>query len=229
MHQAKFLLGLAALVFSNSLSHASISVVPTQPAVLPGYTAYGIYWDGGGTQDWTSATIDIQLTSGMFYQNPFGSDSPPSPAFFSIFPELEFDTYVGIIGDGTAGISGNCNNDLGGGPCGIHEQFIDIVWFNSATNNTGLVKIGNFTVSNDAMGVWSILSGGTQTSGIIIPEPTTLVLLALTCPLPKGSTNEGHKHCHQHAGLFVRRTGVRRRVRHPRDHRPERPRRLRRP
>ncbi len=183
MLQTRFLLSLVVLVFVNAASIASISVVPTQPAVLPGFTAYGIFWDGGGTQDWTSAAINIELTSGTFYQHPLGGDGPPSTGLISIIPEIEFDTYFGVIDDVSINVACTAG-DTGGGCFGIiSDTNISGSWFNSATDNTGLVKIGNFTVSNDALGTWSLLSAGVQISGIIIPEPASVALFGVTCPL----------------------------------------------
>ena len=183
MGTTKLVMGIVVLVFANAVSAATLSVDLTQPSILPGYKAYGLYWDGEGTQDWTSAAIIIELASGVFYQHPFGGDGPPSTTLIGAFPELEFDTYFGIIDDSSTNV-GCTAQDTGGGCFGIiNNTNIDGSWFNDATDNTGLVKIGNFTVSNDALGTWSLLSGGIQISGSIIPEPATLALLAIACPL----------------------------------------------
>ncbi len=175
MGPAKFAINVAAvslLLFVHT-AHAEIIIERTQPAVLPGHTAYGIFWDGGGTQDWTSAAILADLTQGSFYFDPHHNNgAPPFEAFISIFPSIRYDTYFGIIGDGT-------NSSACGGCFPIlTDTRIEWTWFNTDASNTGVVKIGNFTVTNDALGTWSIASAGEVYNGVI-PEPTTLALFAL--------------------------------------------------
>jgi len=47
---------------------------------------------------WASAGVRITLPAGVsFYQTPAvrgGGDFHPNPAFFAVFPEVEFDTYI---------------------------------------------------------------------------------------------------------------------------------------
>ncbi len=40
--------------------------------------------------------LNINCRGGTFYQNEFGSDVAPNPAFIAIFPSLAFDTFVTI-------------------------------------------------------------------------------------------------------------------------------------
>ena len=42
--------------------------------------------------DWTSASLRAHLDGGIFYQNPLGGN-PPNPAFFGLFPDMEYDSY----------------------------------------------------------------------------------------------------------------------------------------
>ncbi len=182
MGPAKLLSAAALSTLLITTTQAGIQVVPTQPAILPGYTAYGIYWDGGGSEDWTSADLIADLTQGTFYQTPgAGADGPPTEFVIRLVPVVEFDTYVGIIeGEGNA-IAGNAGNLAVWEPM-FSDQRINVSWYNNGTTDTGYVKIGNFTVTNDAIGTWLILSSGETYSGIITPEPASFALLALTCP-----------------------------------------------
>ncbi len=178
MGPAKLFSAVALSSLLITTTQASIEVVPTQPAVLPGYTAYGIYWNSA--EDWTSAGLLVDLSQGTFYQDPFGGDGPPNPALISIFPTLEFDTYVGIIGDITGGLPGSAT-DLGVWEPFFTDQHINVSWFNTRTDDIGYIKIGNFTVTNDAIGTWRIQSAGVIYEGII-PEPATLALFSLAVP-----------------------------------------------
>ena len=74
---------------------------------------------------------------------------------------------------------------------------ISITWFNTRTTDTGLVKIANITLSDDAVGTWqlranfadgsSLEQSGVFTSGLIspvtlpppYPEPASSALLGL--------------------------------------------------
>lgn len=132
----------------------SVGVDVNSDNVIPSVVANAIYADGGGI-DWTGAALTIDLTSGSTYQNEFGSDTPPIEGFFDLFPELEFDTYVGIIGDGTAGIAGGAGT-LSGGLLSLDAPQVSTAWFNTSKLDTGSNKIGNISLTDDASGTWSI-------------------------------------------------------------------------
>jgi hypothetical protein len=44
----------------------------------------------------TESAIDIHPVTGSFYQNMFGSYSPPDKALFDFFPSVEYDSFVTI-------------------------------------------------------------------------------------------------------------------------------------
>lgn len=81
---------------------------------------------------------DVEV-NGFFNQSPFGSDAAPSPALFSLFPDLEFDTYVSTTDGQTPAIFGRLTGSgpalLGttAGPFGPQEM--NVAW--AATPNTG--------------------------------------------------------------------------------------------
>ena len=183
MKMAKFVLpalalGLSAGSASAATSHWEIDT----DNIVPNTIAYALFADGEG-DDWTGAVLRGDLTSGTAYQNVSGGDSAPSSAFIGFVPELEFDTYVGIIDDSTAGIAGGAG-DLGGGPLSLDEPQISVTWFNTRTNDTGPIQIGNITLSDDAAGTWELIvsfaGGQVRSSGIFeVPEPATLSLMGL--------------------------------------------------
>lgn len=155
--------------------------------IVPDTVANALIADGQGV-DWTGAVLRIDLTAGSVYHHPvLNSDSAPPSAFFGILPDLAFDTFVGIIDDGTAGIAGGAG-DLGGGLQSLDGPQISVTWFNTATNNTTAVQIANITLSDDAAGTWQLITAfagdeRVRSSGIVhngvIPEPATLALMGL--------------------------------------------------
>ena len=155
--------------------------------IVPNTVANALFVDGEG-DDWTGAVLRIDMTNGSAYQNSFGGDGPPSSAFIGFVPELAFDTYVGIIDDGTAGIAGPAG-DLGGGVQSLDFPEVSITWFNTAIDNTGPIQIANLTFSPDAQGTWELIvafaGGQIHQSGVMeggvmaLPEPTTLALMGL--------------------------------------------------
>jgi PEP-CTERM motif-containing protein len=180
---------IAGLLLSGfvgaSASAATSSLEIDTNNTIPGTTAYKLLADGEG-DDWTGAVLKIDLTAGSVYNhpNPLSNDQP-QPLLWPIDPTLQWDSYVGIPGDGSPGIAGGAS-DLGGGPLNIGGTGVDAVsvtWFNTDISNTGPIQIGNITVTNDAVGTWSMIvsfaGGPIQSSGTFVPEPASLALLGL--------------------------------------------------
>lgn len=166
---------------------------------VPGIVANGIVVDGEGV-DWTAAVLKVDLFSGSVYNDPsFNSDSPQE-GLWGFVPGLQWDSYVGIPGDAVSGIAGGAG-DLGGGPTpnigGTGTNAVNVSWFNTRTTDTGLVLIGNISLTPDASGTWQFLatfadgskvelSGGLEGGAMPLtspplpppyPEPGTLGLL----------------------------------------------------
>ncbi len=148
------------------------------PDVIPGYTAHEIFWDGDG-ENWDQAHFTLDLTQGHVYNDPAGSDTAPTSAQIVGNPDLAFDTYLGIIDDATGSIKTgpDCPGCLP-----LTGPDLDIRWENTDTTDRGLAKIGNITLSNDAIGSWTLEANGYYITGNIVPEPTSLALLALAAP-----------------------------------------------
>ena len=175
-----------AVLATTSASAATSHWEVRTDNIVPNTVANALFADGEG-DDWTSAFLVIDLTTGTTYQNASGDNGAPSSAFIGFVPELEFDTYVGIIDDGTGGIAGG-SAAIGGPPVSLDAPQINITWFNNDTTNTGPVQIANITFSPDATGTWELItafaggqlqSSGTVVNGTIVPEPASLVLLGL--------------------------------------------------
>ncbi|QDV74588.1 PEP-CTERM sorting domain-containing protein [Botrimarina mediterranea] len=177
----------AALIGSPEFVHRS---VPGAPA---GHVVNGMSIDFDGQL--FGQQLVVTLTQGTIYQDVFGTETPPSPALFPIFPSLAADTFVAIGGyDSVTSrpvivIGGT--TELGvNGPKKFDNVGINITWAPApgvVVNGGRDFPIAQITLSNDARGSWHYFgnAGGTGvvTSGCIsgggfnlCPEPASLLL-----------------------------------------------------
>ncbi len=135
---------------------------------IPGVVANKLIANGNGA-DWLSAALLLELDSGYVYNDPTLNSNQPQQNVWSIFPDLEFDSWVGIPGDGTSSILGAAT-DLGDpvGPAVISGQKVSVAWYNSSSSDTGPTRIANISLSEDAQGTFTIRA---SFSG---PEPIVL-------------------------------------------------------
>ena len=154
---------------------------------MPGYHT----WDFvvSTDSDWTNAFIDIQLSSGHIYQNVYGNNSPPNPAFilFPIFADLQWDTFV-TLPESYPNISAEGNHPfIVDANLVVTPTYLHISWGDSVVNPPVAGKaIARLTFSDDARGTISgrVYDFDTQGIGVpynydLIPEPATMALLAL--------------------------------------------------
>ena len=104
--------------------------------------------------DWTSAALLIELSQGAIYQDGNGSVRAPDDSLFGGMPTLEFDTYL-AADDNTIFVAGAAV-DVGGDAYRFDTSEIDVLWFDTALDDTGTVNLGRFTLSDDAEGAWSL-------------------------------------------------------------------------
>ncbi len=138
------------LLLSGTLCAEFIAVDNTSE--LTGYTTADL--EVTTTTDWTSAAFLLELSQGSIYQDASGDISAPNPGLFGAFPTLEFDTYIDA-GSNTAFVAGGAG-DVGGDAFQFDTSQIDALWFDTANNDTGTLTIGRFTLSDDAVGTWSL-------------------------------------------------------------------------
>jgi FG-GAP-like repeat len=104
--------------------------------------------------DWTGAALLLDLTQGSIYQDANGGDTAPSAALFGAFPTLEFDTYVAANGNSVNLIG--AAGDVGGDAYQFDTEQLDLTWIDLSTDDTGTINIGRVTLSDDAVGTWSL-------------------------------------------------------------------------
>ena len=142
---------MVALMLTTSFSEAAISfdLSPVDnSALLTGYTTYDMQVTTD--TDWTAAAMLLELSTGIMYQHEYGTAGQPNPFFFSLFPELEFDTYV--IGNRVGG-----GGDVGGDSFTFGAAELDTSWYNMADTDIGTITIGRVTMTNDAVGSMAIM------------------------------------------------------------------------
>ena len=197
MKIAKFVLPVIAAGFAaSSAMAATSSVVVDGTNTIAGTVANQLRANGEGV-DWTGDVLLINLTSGSVHNAASFDGAAQQQSFWPLVPDLRWESFVGIPGDGTGGIAGGAG-DLGG-PGGANQigllgtdaqpQLVSVTYFNSATTNTGDIQTGNITLSANAAGTWSritsfaggvlVQDGGVVEGGALVPEPASLALLGL--------------------------------------------------
>lgn len=154
---------------------------------IPGYRTYDLVVHTEFAT-FSAAAMLFELTDGTFYQDLIGGTSILNPAFFSIFPTLEYDTYLMDDGEPVNVLGGG--GDVGGNGLEFSMTELDVSWQAQAypPQHQGPVRIARITMSADAAGTWDlfVLEFGLVSSGRfsgtvedIVPEPGSLGLLAL--------------------------------------------------
>ncbi len=194
----------AVLCWPASIAHAGLN---GYGVFYPDNSAGGPALDGFVTNDLrlnftgqlTGVQMVLDLTSGSVFQSIVGTDTPPNPAFFSVLPELEFDTFVGLGAfessstDATPGFAGAAV-DIGlfSRPLQFDTAGIDVAIFppgGVVIDSGNLYPVARITLSDDANGTFRFLaSAGGDISpvielpvfdGVIFPEPATAWALCL--------------------------------------------------
>ncbi len=145
----------------------------------------------GAGGDWNSAELLMELTAGSIYNDPDFDSLEQQAGFWGVFPQLEFDSWVGLPGDGTGTVFGGAI-DLGDpGPAVIADQKASVTWFNTDITNTGPIRVANMTLSDDAQGIWTVLVG--FSGQILLTESGWVVngVMQLTPPLTGDLDGDG--------------------------------------
>ncbi len=124
--------------------------------VLTGFNTFDLLMTTPDS-DWTSAALLLDLSAGSIYQASLGGDGPVPSDFFSIAPDLEFDTYVGVPGGNIAGGAGDIDRSKGS-EAELSTSRLSVSFYNTALTDVGTFSIGRVTLSDDAIGAWSLIS-----------------------------------------------------------------------
>jgi len=149
------------------------------------YDLQVVITDGGDPpepDDWTS-TFAEAWTDGTFFEHAYGSNGPPNPGLFSIWPALEFDTFLTMPSSFPNTDSSECPGLAGDD---WHSQYIRMLWFDTSDDGNGTYTIARFTTHGSdylrVAGCTRIKSTGGELHyyDLEIPEPASLALLALS-------------------------------------------------
>ena len=157
MYASILLAGLTNPALGGIATTTSVKFAPVDnAAVLTGFNSFDLMMTTPDS-DWTSAEILLELSAGSIYQAALGGVGPTPSDFFSLAPDLEFDTYVGVPGGNIAGWAG----DIGGresGKAEVSTSRLDVTFYNIDKTDIGTFSIGRITLSDDAIGAWSLIS-----------------------------------------------------------------------
>lgn len=200
MKIAKFVLPMIAAGFaSTAMAAPSSSFVQSNPTA--GVVANAMIADGEGI-DWTSGVLVVELTNGSVFNIDAGSgggDKAPTPFLIGFNPALAYDTYVGTldadvpgpypVGQGVNDVGPLGAGDLGKPALSMAGNVISVSWGDTFTGETGPTKVANISLTDDAVGTWSLITGfagnllvqqsGVVEGGALVPEPASLALLGL--------------------------------------------------
>jgi hypothetical protein len=185
----------ATVLASAGLANAAItaSMVKTSSGIsISGQSGtYDVYQLKVTTDSsWTNERLDLSLTSGLIYQDAFGSDTQPNPAFFGVAPSLVQDTYFTNPG-GYPNVAATGTSTSFAGTNTVTNTQLGVSWFASSTFNPGTYVVAQVTVTAGATGTFTGASFDNQSAGVgtpfvgalvggaPIPEPASLGVLAL--------------------------------------------------
>lgn len=210
MKKALGLITVLAVVASASatLSHSLASVANPVPLGGLGAQTFDLKVTTTGTDDWTSTNMQAVISdnSKHWYNDAFGGNGTPNPAFIPIAPSLAFDTFVT-----SPGSYPNTNDGTAPGfaqpPAPVFDRATtSAIWFDTVNSADGMYTIARLTIFSDTdrppltaavlgtpgLGALVATIQGTTTAknsggqllsfafGLYqVPEPATLSLLVL--------------------------------------------------
>lgn len=196
---AVVVLGAAASAASAGITPRWVDVTPASyPAGVPaGARSFSLVVDLSGASLFNVAGLRLDQTDlpGVtFYNDGFGSDTTPNPAFLPVFPSLAFDTYVGTTAGFAQAPSVPGRYEGAGGAIVGQNGEVNVAW--GATPSTGPAGGQGLEIARLTL-VGPLVAGETPVRGevrasdatgvavplpplpVAIPEPATLGLAAI--------------------------------------------------
>jgi hypothetical protein len=140
--------------------------------------------------DWSSAGVQVNLTGGNFYNHAVGGNTLPNPAIVTVFPGLEFDSYVSSPTDNG---TNNVTNVLGGFPSGsasLAGTLFSVSWGDLVTSPPGTYTIARLTfpsnlTTNAQVNVLTDEDPGDERSFTSQVNPDGFTLVPEIYPIPE--------------------------------------------
>ncbi len=190
----RYIATLIALVAVASVASAAMtggfSENTTGSAALSGYTVYDLVINTD--VDWTSCILTVNAP-GSIYQNGLGANFAPLSAWIGVAPDLEWDTYAAGGSFSTASVSGPAASFTSPPAPVMDNSNILVTFYTDATTNTGSVDLARVTLATiftggswsveiynaDSASVPAMQMGGSIVNGVWIPEPATMLIMAI--------------------------------------------------
>jgi uncharacterized protein (TIGR03382 family) len=188
---ATFIASAASADFTGiSFADATAEVDAIANQSIPaGHTVWRVYANFDDPGDaFLNVTVDWTFDANLF-QDPFGGDGPPNPAFYPVFANIASDSYV------THGVSQQPIDNLGfdpdfaWSPNGVTGGWFDSNPVSQTLPVNGQILIAQLTLPSAAVGGGAVTifyedaqipGTATQGDGVLeIPSPGALALLGL--------------------------------------------------
>ncbi len=127
------------------------------------------------TSDWTAASIVIELDNGSMVQDYYIAEDPITPGTpsgevvgdsqdtsgeDSGGADLNLPPTASATGPEAFGnavlVAGGGEQDLGGKSLWMDSERMDLCWYNHSQDDVGWGRIGRFTLSDNAIGTWTL-------------------------------------------------------------------------
>jgi len=112
------------------------------------------------TSDWTAAAVVIELDTGSIVQDRYFAADAGATGAESGAADLNPPAVASATGPEAFGqavlVAGACDSNLGGESLWMDSRRMDLCWYNNAPGDIGWGSIGRFTLSDDAVGTWTL-------------------------------------------------------------------------
>ncbi len=204
MKPFRFIAPMAAAATLTSASGTTaqitgVDVFSVPQDVVPGFVVNDILLSFDGQL--TGVQLLVQLTSGTIYQDSFGADTAPNPAFFGLVPSLQYDSFITLgafnsaDADAVPGIAGGAVGIGGANAYTFDDSLIDIAYFppgGTVIADETLYPVATITLSDDANGTMTVYGSAGGQLGPVTTRPFVDGSF-LAPPPPRGDYNRDYR------------------------------------